>query len=101
MKRRSFIVGSILSVLGAGIFSFMQWMRNSGTVRALAQPKFLSQLCDSGTIQSLGRAYLKLNPEETKDDVLLNDLLTERSRKDFQETHDIIKAESQIEKKIQ
>jgi len=100
MKRRSFIVGSILSVVGAGVFSFMQWMRNSGTARALAYPKFLSQLCDSDTIQSLGRAYLKLKPEETRDDVLLNDLLTEKSRKDFLKNHDIVKAESQIEKKI-
>jgi len=101
MNRRSFIVGSILSVMGAGVFSFVHWIRNSGTARALAQPRFLSQLCDSGTIQSLGRAYLKLKPDEKKDDVLLNDLLTEKNRKDFFETHDIIKAESQIEKKIQ
>lgn len=101
MKRRSFIVGSILSAVGVGVFSFLQWMRNSGTARALAHPKFLSQLCDSRTILSLGRAYLKLKPEETRDDVLLNDLLTEKSRRDFFKTHDINKAESQIEKKIQ
>lgn len=68
--------------------------------RALAQPKFLSRLCDSDTIRSLGRAYLKLKPEETRGDVLLNDLLTEKSRRDFLKTHNLIKAESQIEKKI-
>jgi hypothetical protein len=99
MKRRAFIAGSVLTVAGTSVFSLMRWFRNSNSVRTLAQPKFLSKLCDAGTIQSLGRAYLKLKPNETND-ALLNDLLTEKSRRDFLKTHDIIKAESQIEKKI-
>jgi hypothetical protein len=100
MKRRSFIVGSFLSLVGAGVFAFMQWMRNSSRANALAQPRFLSQLCDSSTIRSLGLAYLKLRPNETKEEVLLNDLLAENFQRDHLENSDMVNAESEIEKRI-
>src|SRR5258705_11138865 len=100
MKRRSFIVTSLLSLLGIGVFSFIRWIGNSSTDRELAQPKFLSLLCDRSTIRMLGRAYLKLKPDETQDDILLNDLLAENSRKVFLEKADVSTAESQIEKRI-
>ncbi|MBI3483350.1 MAG: hypothetical protein HY015_10350 [Bacteroidetes bacterium] len=48
----------------------------------------------------LGRAYLKLKPDETRDDILLNDLLTEKSRKIVLEKEDISSVESQIEKRV-
>ena len=88
MKRRSFIQASIFSLIGIGALSFAQWLRYSDKVVALARPKFLSMLCDRNTIRTLGQAYLKLKPEETKKNVLLNDLLAEQQ--------DIAKAESQI-----
>src|SRR5258705_13706123 len=100
MKRRSFIVTSLLSLLGIGVFSFIRWIGNSSTDRELAQPKFLSQLCDQSTIRMLGRAYLKLKPDETKNDMLLNDLLHEKAHKLFLKKQDILIAESQIEKRI-
>ena len=100
MKRRPFIVTSLLSLLGIGVFSFIRWIGNSSTDKELAQPKFLSLLCDQSTIHMLGRAYLKLKPDETKDDVLLNDLMPEKSRKIFLEKQDVLIAESQIEKRI-
>ena len=100
MKRRSFVVTSLLSLLGIGAFSFIQWIRKSGNDKALAQPKFLSLLCDRSTIRRLGRAYLKLKPDEIQDDILLNDLLAGNSRKVFLEKADVSTAESQIEKRI-
>jgi len=99
MKRRYFIVTSVLSLLGVGI-SFIRWFDNSSTERELAQPKFLSLLCDQSTIRMLGRAYLKLKPDETNDDVLLNDMLPENSHKLFLKKQDILIAELQIEKRI-
>ncbi|MBI1767593.1 MAG: hypothetical protein HYR67_04370 [Bacteroidetes bacterium] len=100
MKRRSFIVASLLSLLGIGAFSFIQWIGSHGRAKALAHPKFLFRLCDRSTIRMLGRAYLKLKPDETRDDILLNDLLTEKSRKIVLEKEDISSVESQIEKRV-
>jgi len=100
MKRRSFIIGSFLCLAGAGAFPFMQWVRSATKTNALARPQFLSQLCDSNTIRSLGRAYLKLRPNEIKEEVLLKDLLPEGFRKDFPENKEVTIAEFQIEKRI-
>src|SRR6185369_2647186 len=100
MKRRSFIIASFFSLVGAGVFSFMQWARNSGKVNTLNQPKFLLQLCDRNTIQMLGRAYLKLKPEERRNDLLLNDLVAEKSSKGILDRQHISRVESQIEKRI-
>ena len=57
-------------------------------------------LCDQSTIRMLGRAYLKLKPEETRDDVLLNDLLQKEPHRVFLKKIDVTKVESQIEKRI-
>ncbi|GHN02634.1 hypothetical protein WSM22_41230 [Cytophagales bacterium WSM2-2] len=100
MKRRSFIVVSVFSLFGIGVFSFIRWIRNSGNVKELANPRFLSLLCDSSTIRTLGRAYLKLKPGENGDDILLNDLLTEKFHKKLLERTDMLAAESQIEERI-
>ncbi|HLZ16514.1 MAG TPA: hypothetical protein VKQ08_05715 [Cyclobacteriaceae bacterium] len=100
MKRRSFILVSALSLLGFGTFTLIQRLRNSVKDRVLAQPKFLSMLCDSDTIRTLGRAYLKLKPDETRNEVLINDLLAEESPKDSLKTEDMTLVESQIEKRI-
>lgn len=48
----------------------------------------------------LGNAYLKLKPEETRDDVLLNDILAEKPNKIFAKGQDTLMVESQIEKRI-
>jgi len=48
----------------------------------------------------LGRAYLKLRPDETRDDVLLSDLLPGESHRVFLKKLDMTEAESQIEKRI-
>jgi hypothetical protein len=100
MKRRSFVITLFLSLLGISGFSLIQLLRNSSKDKELAQPKFLSQLCDQSTIQMLGRAYLKLKPDETRDDVLFNNLLAEESQRVFLKKKDFEKAESQIEKRI-
>jgi hypothetical protein len=100
MRRRYFILTSLSSLLGIGIFSMIQWFRNSGQDKALAKPKFLSLLCDRKTIRMLGNAYLKLKPEETRDDVLLNDILAEKPNKIFAKGQDTLMVESQIEKRI-
>src|SRR5258708_4000858 len=100
IKRRSFILVSLLSLLGFGAFLFIHWFRNSGKDKMLAEPKFLSLLCNQNTIRMLGSAYLKLKPEESKDDILLNDLVTEKSRRIFLKNQDASAVESQIEKRI-
>jgi len=100
MERRSFIVALLLGVLGIGALSFKRWIRYSDKTNVLAQPKFLSLLCDRNTIRTLGWAYLKLKPEEMKQDVLLNDLLPGRPQFDFLENQDLTTAESEIEKQI-
>src|SRR5258707_5177664 len=100
MKRRSFIVTSLLSLLGIGVFSFIRWIGNSSSDRELAQPKFLSLLCDQSTIRMLGRAYRKLKPDETRDDISLKDLLSEKTNSNFLEKQPVSMDESQIEKRI-
>jgi len=100
MKRKSFIITLLLSLVGLSTFSLIQWFRNSSNDNHLAQPKFLSLLCDRNTIQMLGRAYLKLRPDETRDDVLLSDLLPGESHRVFLKKLDMTEAESQIEKRI-
>jgi hypothetical protein len=99
MKRRSFILVSAISLFGLGAFSLFQRVRNSVKDRVLAQPKFLSMLCDRDTIHMLGRAYLKLKPDETRGEVLISDLLAERHPIFLQRT-DMSMVESQIEKRI-
>lgn len=100
MKRRSFIVALIVSLLGSSVFFFIRWFQSSNKSRGLAQPRFLSMLCDQSTIRMLGRAYLELKPTEINGDVLLNGLLPGKSHKIFLKTQDLFMAESQIEKKI-
>lgn len=100
MNRRSFIVASILSLLGISTFSLVRWTRHSREDKALAEPKFLSLLCDKSTIRMLGRAYLQLKPDETKDNILLNDLLAEETHKVFLNQEDVAMVESHIEDRI-
>src|SRR5882672_7393711 len=100
MKRRSFMIASLFGLVGISTFSFLRWIRHSGKDKVLAQPKFLSLLCNGNTIRMLGRAYLKLKPDETKDDVLLNDLLSETPRPIFLKKEDESAVESQLEKRI-
>lgn len=48
----------------------------------------------------LGSAYLKLKPNETRDDISLGDLLHVKSHEVFFKKKDMIEAESEIEKRI-
>ncbi len=100
MKRRSFIFASLLSLLGVSALSFIRWVRKSDQNKILAQPKFLSLLCDDATIRMLGQTYLKLKPGEAGDHILLDDLLNEKSHKIFVEKQDVSIVETQIEKKV-
>lgn len=100
MKRRFFIITLLLSLLGIGAFSLIQWFRTPSKDKELARPRFLSHLCDQRTIRMLGRAYLKLRPDEITVNVLINDLLSGESYKVFLEPQNMKKMESQIEKRI-
>jgi len=68
--------------------------------RELAHPRFLSRLCNQIPIRMLGRAYLKLKPDENGNEVLVKDLLPETKGRVFLKTEDLSLAESQIEKRI-
>jgi hypothetical protein len=100
MKRRFFIITSLAALTGVGAVAFIRRILSTSENKALAQPRFLSRLCDQNTIRMLGRAYLRLKPKENKNEVLLSDLLEEKSPKLFLKKNDILIAESQIEKKI-
>src|SRR5882672_4584074 len=100
MKRRFFIVTLLLSLSGISAFSLIQWFRNSSKDEGFARPKFLSLLCDQSTIRMLGRAYRKLKPDETRDDISLKDLLSEKPHNNFLEKQHVPMDESQIEKRI-
>src|SRR5258706_2696206 len=100
MERRSFIVGSVLGFLGMGVVPLFRWThRFSGKDKTLAQPKLLSLLCDNSTIGMLGRAYLKLKPDESCCGTLSNDLLGDTAI-DVVSDQDMSIFELQIEKKI-
>src|SRR5258706_11078613 len=101
MERRSFIVVSVLGFLGMGVVPLFRWThRFSGKDKTLAQPKLLSLLCDNSTIGMLGRAYLKLKPDESCCGTLSNDLLGDTANNVFSEDEDMAEVELQIEKRI-
>jgi hypothetical protein len=99
MKRRLFIITSLAALTGISV-TFIRRILSTSENKALAQPRFLSRLCDQNTIRMLGRAYLRLKPKENKNEILLSDLLQEKSAKIFLEKKDVLIAESQIEKRI-
>jgi len=101
MDRRSFILVSVVGFLGMGVVPLIRWThRFSGKDRALAQPKLLSLLCDNRTIGMLGRAYLKLKPDESCCGTLSNDLLGDLVIDDRAQDADMSLVESKIEKRI-
>jgi len=101
MKRRSFVLVSVLGALGIAVVPLMKWAhRFSGKDKALAQPKVLSLLCDDRTIGILGRAYLKLKPDESCCGTLSNDLLGDTANNVVLENEDMAEVELQIEKRI-
>jgi len=100
MKRRLFFISSFAGIMSIGAFAFIRWMLSTSGDKELAQPKFLSRLCDQNTIRMLGRAYLTLKPGENGNETLLGDLLDGKSTKIFLQAKDILVAESQIEKRI-
>src|SRR5690349_5602296 len=100
MKRRLFLITSLAGLIGISVFTFIRWILTTGGDKDLAQPRFLSLLCDQNTIRILGRAYLRLKPDENKNEILLADLLEGRSMKIQLQKKDLLLAESQIEKKI-
>jgi hypothetical protein len=100
MKRRTFILGSVIGLLGIGVFPFVQGVRSlSGKNKSLTQPKLLSLFCDRRTIRMLGQAYIKLKPLELRFHSL-NDLLRDAVDKTVLESQDMVAVETQIEKRI-
>jgi len=99
MKRRAFM-GVFIVGLGMSLLSLIGWFFKPAKNTALAQPKFLSLLCDNETLQMLGRAYLKLKPDETNNKVLWNDLLKEQLTGKLLGAKEISTLELQIEEKI-
>ena len=99
MKRRAFI-GACIVGIGISHFTLSRLLFKTTNNTALAQPKFLSQLCDNKTIQMLGRAYLKLKPDEASDEILWNDVLTERPSNRSPRTKDTTTFARQIEQRI-
>jgi len=101
MERRSFIVVSVLGFLGMGVVPLIRWThRFSSKDETLAQPKILSLLCDKRTIGMLGRAYLKLKPDESCCGTLSNDLLGDKAIDAGVENQDMSEVGLQIEKMI-
>jgi hypothetical protein len=84
-----------------GVVPLIRWThRFSGKDKTLSQPKLLSLLCDNRTIGILGRAYLKLKPDESCCGTLSNDLLGNTDNDIGVETQDMSEVELQIEKRI-
>lgn len=75
MNRRSFLILSVMSSAAYSIPLASCRSRNTTWNKTLAQPIFLSHICDAKTIQEIGNAYRAQVPEEAKADDLY-DLLT-------------------------
>lgn len=75
MKRRTFVLLTAVAAVSISTpFAGCGRGRRS-LVRTLAQPDFLSHVCDAGTIREIGAAYRAQTPPEAKEDKLINLLL--------------------------
>ena len=100
MKRRTFIYLSFATAAGMGA-PFVSCRNKSAALnKILAQPKFLSHICDAKTLREIGKVYKEEFPSESKKEQLANELLTDNSGKSFAETADQSSISSLLDQKI-
>jgi hypothetical protein len=101
MKRRKFIWLSGLGVAAVSMTSIGCRSRNHVLDKTLAQPLFLSHICDAKTIRDIGTSYRQKMNGESKEDQLTDLLLTDTSGKIVPESSDTLFVQTLLERKIQ
>jgi hypothetical protein len=77
MKRRTFVWLSAVSAASVYIPATSCHSRNSVLIKKLAQPQFLSHICDEKTLAEIGAAYKIEVPDEWNEQTLANLVLTD------------------------
>ncbi len=100
MKRRFFIYLSVAGTLALGVPGIGCRQRNKQLNKFLAQPKFLSHICNANTLKEIGKAYKKQFPSETKEDKISDLLIIDSTGKPVAQTLDQATIEALMDKKI-
>ncbi len=100
MKRRSFIYLSVAGTLALGVPGIGCRQKNEQLTKLLAQPKFLSHICDEKTLKEIGKAYKEQFPSEHKESKLTDLLMTDDAGKPIAQTSDQAAIDAKMEKKI-
>src|SRR4051812_36298298 len=100
MKRRTFIYLSLAGAAGMGVPFVSCRNKNEALNKFLAQPKFLSRICDAKTIREIGKVYKEEFAPEHKKEQLASELLTDNSGKSFAETANQSSISSLLDQKI-
>ncbi len=101
MKRRTFVWLSTVSAASLYIPATSCHYRNSALIKTLAQPQFLSRICDEKTIREIGTAYKKQIPAERDEQTLANMVLTDSSGNAIPESTDSTKLYALLNQTIQ
>jgi hypothetical protein len=88
MKRRTFLFLTASGAVAMGIPWVSCNSRGNSRIRALANPEFLSHICDEATIKAIGTVYRAQTTTETQQDKLIELLRTSKNpAKDIQEDY--------------
>jgi len=101
MKRRTFVLLSLYSGAAISLPSLGCSTGSAVAGKPWIQPQLLSHICDAKTLQEIGTAYRNKVSAESKEENLLNLLLTDKSNKILPITSDDILINSLLEQKIQ
>jgi hypothetical protein len=101
VKRRSFIFISLVGATTIAIPLLNCNNRDKAIKKYLAQPSFLSHICDAKTIREIGYAYKAQFPAEAKEELLVNLLLAGGTDKLFSHSPGNSLINSFLDKKIQ
>jgi hypothetical protein len=88
MKRRTFVWLSAVSAASVYIPATSCHSRNSVLIKKLAQPQFLSHICDEKTLAEIGAAYKIEVPDEWNEQTLANLVLTDSNGRAIPESTD-------------
>ena len=101
MKRRKFIWLSGLGAVAVSLTSVSCRSRNHALDKTLAQPLFLSHVCDTKTLKDIGSSYRQKMNSKFSEEELANLLLTDTGGKKIPETSDTLFVQTLLEQKIQ
>ena len=101
MKRRNFLYLSAVSAASLYIPLVGCNSRYTLSNKAVAQPQFLSHICDAKAIRAIGTAYKKQVPDESSDRKLASLILKDANGNNIPESTDSNKLETLLNQIIQ